>query len=189
MESKEWKIYTKTGDRGETSLIGGTRVPKYHQRIEAYGTLDELNSYLGLIRDLIDQPQISEELLAIESCLFVAESQLATDADAHVAQTLPLIAETDVIALEDAIDRMNAEMKPICNFILPGGHPTSSHCHIARCICRRAERIIILLSTTTEIPPLVLKYVNRLSDYLFVLARWVLSQHGIPEIEWKTTQK
>lgn len=185
MESKDWKIYTKTGDKGETSLIGGTRVPKYHQRVEAYGTLDELNSYIGLIRDLIDQPDLSKELLAVENCLFVAESQLATDPDADVRKSLPEITENDVKVLEDAIDKMNELLKPLQYFILPGGHPISSHCHIARCICRRAERIVIQLSTTTEVSPMVLKYINRLSDYLFVLARLVLSQHGIPEIEWK----
>jgi cob(I)alamin adenosyltransferase len=185
MESKKWKIYTKTGDQGETSLIGGTRVPKFHPRIEAYGTLDELSSYIGLIRDLIDQPQLSEELLAVESCLFVAESQLATESGSDIKKSLPQIAEADVKTLEEAIDRMNEQLKPFKNFILPGGHPVSSHCHIARCICRRAERIIIQLSTTTEVSPLVLSYINRLSDYLFVLARFILHQNGISEIEWK----
>lgn len=185
MESKKPKIYTKTGDQGETSLIGGTRVPKFHPRIEAYGTLDELTSYIGLIRDLIDQPQLSKELLAIESCLFVAESQLATEPDSPINRSLPQITESDLAILEQAIDRMNEQIKPFKSFILPGGHPVSSHCHIARCVCRRAERIIIQLSTATEVPPLVLAYVNRLSDYLFVLARFILHQHGIPEIEWK----
>ena len=186
MDSKKWKIYTKTGDHGETSLIGGTRVPKYHQRIEAYGTLDELNSYIGLIRDLIGEPQLSEELLAIESCLFVAESELATDPNQLVSKLLPKISEQDVKKLEDAIDRMNEQLKPLQNFILPGGHHVSSHCHIARCICRRAERIIIQLSVTTDIDPLVTQYINRLSDYLFVLARFILHQYKVQEIEWKS---
>ncbi len=186
MGSKDWKIYTKTGDKGETSLIGGTRVPKYHQRIEAYGTLDELNSYIGLIRDLINQPTLSEELLSIERCLFIAESQLATDTNATITKALPEIAESDIELLENAIDKMNESLKPLQNFILPGGHPISSHCHIARCICRRAERITIQLSTSNEVAPLVIKYINRLSDYLFVLARFILNQYGIPEIEWKT---
>lgn len=186
MDSKDWKIYTKTGDKGETSLIGGTRVPKYHPRIEAYGTLDELNSYIGLIRDLINQPHLSDELLSIERCLFVAESQLATDTSVEIKKGLPEISEDDILKLENAIDKMNEQLKPLQNFILPGGHPISSHCHIGRCICRRAERIIIYLSVDTEVAPLVLKYINRLSDYLFVLARFVLSQFGIPEIEWKT---
>lgn len=185
MEPKKPKIYTKTGDHGETSLIGGTRVPKFHPRIEAYGTLDELTSYIGLVRDLIDQPQLSKELLAIESCLFIAESQLATESDSVINRSLPQITESDLTALEQAIDRMNGQIKPFTSFILPGGHPVASHCHIARCICRRAERIIIQLSTATEVPPLVLAYVNRLSDYLFILARFIMHQHGIPEIEWK----
>lgn len=185
MESKKTKIYTKAGDHGETSLIGGTRVPKFHPRIEAYGTLDELTSYIGLVRDLIDQPQLSKELLSIESCLFVAESQLATESDSVINRSLPQITESDLTALEQAIDRMTDQIKPFTSFILPGGHPVSSHCHIARCICRRAERIIIQLSTATEVPSLVLAYVNRLSDYLFILARFIMHQHGIPEIEWK----
>lgn len=188
METNAWKIYTKTGDKGETSLIGGTRVPKYHQRIEAYGTLDELNSYIGLIHDLVGSYGLSKELLAIETCLFIAESQLATDPEANIRKSLPELTENDVTALEEAIDRMNGQMKPLQNFILPGGHPTSSHCHIARCICRRAERIVIELSTTTAVAPLVLKYINRLSDYLFVLARFILHLQGIKEIEWKTEE-
>ncbi len=186
MDSKDWKIYTKTGDRGETSLIGGTRVPKFHPRIEAYGTLDELNSYIGLIRDLTENATISQELLAIEACLFTAESQLATDTDANVSYQLPKISENDVIALELSIDKMNESLAPLTNFILPGGHPISSHCHIARCICRRAERIIIFLNENTVVDPLVIKYVNRLSDYLFVLARFVLYQKNVPEIKWES---
>lgn len=187
MASKDWKIYTKTGDRGETSLIGGARVPKFHPRIEAYGTLDELNSYIGLIRDLTPNAVIGQELLAIEECLFVAESQLATDAEKEIPSQLPKITEQDVTALELSIDKMNESLAPLMNFILPGGHPISSHCHIARCICRRAERIIIFLNENTVIDPLVIKYVNRLSDYLFVLARFVLYQNNIPEIKWEST--
>lgn len=185
MESKEWKIYTKTGDKGETSLIGGTRVPKYHQRVEAYGTLDELNSYIGLIRDLINQPELSTELLSIETNLFIIESELATDPNVLILKTLPKITEEQIKVLEDAIDRINAILRPLQNFILPGGHPVSSHCHIARCICRRAERIIIQLATVEEVDSLALKYINRLSDYLFMLARLILHQNGISEIKWE----
>jgi cob(I)alamin adenosyltransferase len=184
MENKDWKIYTKTGDKGFTGLIGGARVPKYHQRIEAYGTIDELNSYIGLIRDLINDQDISAQLLSIESKLFVAESELATDPDAPMDKTLPMLTKNDITALENAIDIMTDQLPPLHSFILPGGHPTSSHCHIARCVCRRAERITIHLSVDFPVNELVIMYLNRLSDYLFVLARYVLFKNRIPETPW-----
>ncbi len=184
MDSKNWKIYTRTGDKGETSLIGGIRVPKFHPRIEAYGTLDELNSFIGLIRDSIEDEQISSDLLFIETCLFTAESQLATDYQVNVHKPLPQIDESDVLFLENAIDKMNEKLPPLDKFILPGGHLVSSYCHVARCVCRRAERVIIFLAENTFVDPLVLKFVNRLSDYLFVLARYVLFVRKIKELEW-----
>jgi cob(I)alamin adenosyltransferase len=174
---------------GETALIGGTRVPKYHQRIEAYGTLDELNSYIGLIRDLSQDAHISSVLLQIETCLFIAESELATDSNVVINKVLPLLKESDIEMLEHEIDLMNTELPILTTFILPGGHPLSSHCHIARCICRRAERITIQLSTFVSVNELVIKYLNRLSDYLFVLARYVLLINGVLEIPWVSNPK
>jgi cob(I)alamin adenosyltransferase len=181
---KEWKIYTKTGDKGETSLIGGKRVPKYHERIEAYGTVDELNSYIGLIHDLCINKDAKVVLLKIQDRLFTAESMLAADTETS-KNPLPQINEADITLLEDEIDKMNLTLPELKSFILPGGHPIVSHCHIARCICRRAERITIKLSETHEVSQLVIKYLNRLSDYLFVLARKLGHDLGARENLWK----
>jgi len=179
----EFKIYTKTGDKGETSLIGGKRVPKYHQRIEAYGTVDELNSFIGLIRDQqVDDPE-KKTLLEIQDRLFTIESILATDAD-NPNRKLPLISEPDILFLENEIDRMNKALPPLKNFILPGGHPANSYCHIARTVCRRAERITISLSVNYQVDELVIKYLNRLSDYLFVLARYLSKFFNVDETIW-----
>jgi len=182
--AEDWKIYTKTGDKGETSLIGGKRVPKYHERIEAYGTVDELNSYIGLIRDLETSESIRAILLEIQDRLFTLESLLAEDSETS-ERLLPQIFEKDILLLEKEIDCMNEELPVLHSFILPGGHPLVSHCHIARCICRRAERISIRLSETYTISPLIIKYLNRLSDYLFVLARKIGSNLGAKEEVWK----
>jgi len=182
--SEESKIYTKTGDKGETSLIGGKRVPKYHERIEAYGTVDELNSYIGLIRDQDLNEVTKALLLEIQDRLFTLESLLAEDPETS-RHPLPQIFEADISLLEKEIDTMNEELPPIHSFILPGGHPTVSHCHIARCICRRAERITIRLSETHPVSHLVIKYLNRLSDYLFVLARKIGYDLGVKEEVWK----
>ena len=182
---EQWKIYTKTGDKGETSLIGGTRVPKYNDRIEAYGTVDELNSYIGLIRDLTVDEKLQSVLLKVQNCLFVLESSLATDPKGDLNRKLPEIVESDIQLLEKEIDRMNETLPDLTTFVLPGGDVISSHCHIARTICRRAERITIKLSSIHPLDSLDIKYLNRLSDYLFVLARNIIHQIGGDEILWK----
>jgi cob(I)alamin adenosyltransferase len=178
------KIYTKTGDKGNTSLIGGKRVPKYHNRIEAYGTIDELNSYMGLIRDLIDDKNIKLIVSDIQSKLMHASSVLATETE-EAQKKYAKIIEKDINTLEKEIDRMNNELPPLTKFILPGGHQTVSHCHIARTICRRAERNIVLVADKDYVDDIVVKYVNRLSDYLFTLARYMSNKLGADEIEWK----
>lgn len=183
--SKNWKIYTKTGDKGETSLIGGTRVPKYHDRIEAYGTVDELNSYLGLIRDHEIENCHKKTLNRIQECLFVIESSLATDTSVIIERKLPNIKDSDIQLLEVEIDKMNESLPALTNFILPGGNLLSSHCHVARTICRRAERVTLKLSKTNKVEELDLKYLNRLSDFLFVLARKFIYDANNEEIEWK----
>lgn len=183
--SSEWKIYTKTGDKGETSLIGGTRVPKYHDRIEAYGTLDELNSFLGLIRDQEIDSQLKDLLIEIQDRVFTAESILALDPSHTPLRKLPEIEESDILLLEDEIDKMNEVLPSLTNFILPGGHPTVSYCHVARTVCRRAERLTIKLAQNYEVSNLVIKYLNRLSDYLFVLARKLTKDLGATETPWK----
>jgi len=183
--AKEFKIYTKTGDKGLTSLIGGTRVPKYHPRIEAYGTVDELKSYIGLIRDQEVSDEIKTLLIEIQDRLFTIESQLAHDPDTQLVRPLPEIFEEDVVRLEKAIDKMNEDLEPLSSFILPGGHVVVSHCHVARCICRRAERNTLRLDELRTVNPLNIKYLNRLSDYLFVLARKTGKDLNAPETPWK----
>ncbi len=187
--SNEFKIYTKTGDKGETSLIGGTRVKKYHERIEAYGALDELNSFIGLIRDQDIDLHTKNVLIEIQDRLFTAESLLAVDSDHPPLRKLPELSEEDPILLENEIDKMNEELPPISNFVLPGGHPTVSYCHIARTICRRAERITIKLSENYQVHDLVIKYLNRLSDYLFVLSRKMAKDFNAEEIPWRARLK
>jgi cob(I)alamin adenosyltransferase len=182
--TQEWKIYTKTGDKGETSLIGGKRVPKYHERIEAYGTVDELNSYIGLIRDLEVNQHIKYLLIEIQDRLFTLESLLAEDLETST-RVLPQLFEKDILLLENEIDEMNNKLPVLTSFILPGGHPIVSHCHIARCICRRAERLTIRLAENYPISDLVIKYLNRLSDFLFVLARKIGNDLGAKEEIWK----
>lgn len=182
--STEFKIYTKTGDKGETSLIGGKRVPKYHERIEAYGTLDELNSFLGLIRDQDIDQHTKEILIEIQDRIFTAESLLALDEDNPPSRKLPRIFEKDIVLLETEIDKMNESLPPIQNFVLPGGHPTVSYCHIARTICRRAERVTLKLVQSYKVDDLVIKYLNRLSDYLFVLARKMTKDFNAVETPW-----
>lgn len=182
---KEWKIYTKTGDKGETSLIGGTRVPKYNERIEAYGTLDELNSFIGHLRDQLTDRHIREVLLRIQENLFTAESVLATDPDVEVQRSLPQLSEIQVTELELEIDAMNLHLPVLSSFILPGGHPLVSLCHVCRTICRRGERIIIKLAAETEVNEILVKYINRLSDYLFVLAREIAYLNNIQDLPWK----
>ncbi|MEO5592552.1 MAG: cob(I)yrinic acid a,c-diamide adenosyltransferase [Chitinophagaceae bacterium] len=180
------KIYTKTGDKGNTSLIGGTKVPKSHLRIEAYGTVDELNSYIGLCRDLLSDEHSRKILLEIQDRLFTIGSSLACDPVKEPKMRIPDLKETDVTLLENEMDRMNEPLAPMKFFILPGGHSTLSHLHIARCICRRAERCCVRLQLeSSEVEPIVLQYINRLSDYLFVLVRYTGLLLQVDEIAWK----
>ena len=185
LQKNDMKIYTKTGDKGETSLIGGTRVPKYHERIEAYGTLDELNSFIGNLRDQLTDVHLREVLLRIQENLFTAESVLATDPGKELKRTLPHLSERDVLELEQEIDAMNLHLPGLSSFILPGGHPLVSLCHVCRTVCRRGERIIIKLASDMAVDEILIKYINRLSDYLFVLAREVAYLNNIPDLPWK----
>ncbi|MDO9256487.1 MAG: cob(I)yrinic acid a,c-diamide adenosyltransferase [Bacteroidales bacterium] len=182
---KAWKIYTKTGDKGETSLIGGTRVPKYHERIEAYGTLDELNSLIGYLRDQVNDVHLRDVLLRIQENLFTVESELATDPEKELSRKLPHLSENDVLELENEIDAMNLHLPELSSFILPGGHPLVSLCHVCRTVCRRGERIIIKLASEMAVNEVLIKYINRLSDYLFVLARELAFINNIPDLPWK----
>jgi cob(I)alamin adenosyltransferase len=178
------KIYTKTGDKGQTSLIGGKRVAKSHDRIEAYGTVDELLSYIGLVRDLVDSQHHKNFLITVQSRLMDCAAVLAADCD-DCEFKIPEITDSDIHELEQEMDRMDAELEPIYNFVLPGGHPAISHCHIARTICRRSERVVVRLSEKYFVPEKVIKYINRLSDYLFVLSRLLTKDLNIEEIPWK----
>ena len=178
------KIYTKTGDKGQTSLIGGTRVPKHHIRIEAYGTVDELNSYIGLIRDQQIDNHSSLLLKEIQDRLFTIGSSLASDPEKSKMK-IPDLKEEDITLLEQEIDTMNETLPEMRSFVLPGGHTTVSFCHIARCVCRRAERLTIHLSENSFVSDLVIKYLNRLSDYLFVLSRKLTHDLHAEEIPWK----
>ena len=164
------KVYTKTGDQGETSLFGGSRVSKGHLRIHAYGTVDELNSYIGLLIDLLPDASMKPELIRIQDRLFTLGALLATEHEV-TKKRLPAITKEDVEFLEISIDRMEASLDPIKTFVLPGGHPTVSYCHISRCVCRRSERICVELSATNKVDEIVIQYLNRLSDYLFVFSR------------------
>lgn len=178
------KIYTKKGDSGTTQLLGGKRVSKSHLRIEAYGTIDELNSHIGLLRDQeIDQNSI-KMLLIIQDRLFTIGSLLALE-NPNSKIKLPNIYESDITILENEMDKMNEQLEDMKSFVLPGGHPFVSYCHIARCICRRAERISTLLPPETVQFELVLKYLNRLSDYLFVLSRFITKLTDSKEIPWQ----
>lgn len=184
--SESMKIYTRTGDKGQTALIGGTRVPKYHERIEAYGTVDELNSFVGLIRDHEQIDEASKKILIeIQDRLFTIESHLAEDNNAIVAKPMPPLHQSDIDLLEAEIDRMNEELPPLASFILPGGHMLVSHCHVARTVCRRAERICVKLAETVPVQEADLRYLNRLSDYFFELARYIGHQLDAIETPWK----
>jgi cob(I)alamin adenosyltransferase len=179
------KIYTKTGDQGKTSLLGGTRVLKFHPRIEAYGTVDELNSYVGLIRDYDQNPHDQEVLLEIQDRLFTIESLLARDPELKLKFSLPEIHPEDISLLENEMDAMNEKLPELKSFILPGGHPVVSFTHIARCVCRRAERNTLRLSQAQPVEEPIIMYLNRLSDYLFVLARKLAMDFNVPETPWK----
>jgi cob(I)alamin adenosyltransferase len=184
------KIYTKTGDTGTTALYGGTRVPKHHLRIEAYGTLDELNSHIGLIRDQDIDKESIQALVKIQNELFTLGAMLATPPEKQLLKSgkerlnIPKINEESILFLEDQIDHMNLELPEMTHFILPGGHQTVSFCHIARCVCRRSERLATALNETETINPDILTYLNRLSDYLFVLARKLTKDLSIEETPW-----
>ena len=177
------KIYTKKGDKGETSLIGGSRVKKSHERIHAYGTVDELNSFTGLLRDAIEDENIKAELLEIQDRLFTLGSQLAATPDSKME--LPLLNKSDIESLEYAIDAMNESLPEMRSFVLPGGHQTVSLCHVARTVCRRAERWTIALDQEEINDDLIPAYLNRLSDYFFVLSRFMSKLLNVSENPWK----
>jgi len=184
------KIYTKTGDKGTTALFGGTRVPKHHIRIESYGTVDELNSYIGLIRDQDIDHHYKDLLIKIQDRLFTVGAILATDPEKATLKNgkerlnIPKISETDINLLEQEMDAMDAQLPPMTHFVLPGGHQTVSFCHIARTVCRRAERLASALNDLEPFQPETLTYLNRLSDYLFVLARKLSQDLQADEVKW-----
>jgi len=184
------KIYTKTGDTGTTALFGGTRVSKHHIRIESYGTVDELNSHIGLIRDQDMNSHYKEVLIEVQDRLFTVGAILATPPEKETLkngekrlQNLGIL-ESDIEFLENEIDRMEVSLPPMTHFVLPGGHTTVSYCHIARCVCRRAERLSVHLNDIEPTDELVIKYLNRLSDYLFVLARKLSLDLRGDEVQW-----
>ncbi|MDT0552324.1 cob(I)yrinic acid a,c-diamide adenosyltransferase [Urechidicola vernalis] len=189
------KIYTKTGDKGSTGLYGGTRVSKYDLRIEAYGTIDELNAHLGLLKAQIIDELVLLELLKIQNDLFTLGAMLATPKEKEILKSgkerlnIPKITLDDVLLLEASMDQMNESIPEMKYFVLPGGSVLVSNCHIARCVCRRAERISVALSEREEIDPIVLTYQNRLSDYLFVLARKLTYENNIEETPWIPSKK
>ncbi|MDF3078786.1 MAG: cob(I)yrinic acid a,c-diamide adenosyltransferase [Sphingobacteriaceae bacterium] len=177
------KIYTKIGDKGYTSLIGGVRVPKYHLRIECYGTVDELNSYVGLIREQDIDAGVKSDLKEIQDRLFTIGSLLASDPEKSKMK-VPDLHEADIERLEKAIDAMTSALPELRHFVLPGGGAPASFCHVARCVCRRAERLTVHLSEESLVDQMVIVYLNRLSDYLFVLARKLCFDSGNAENEW-----
>ena len=180
------KIYTKTGDEGKTSLIGGTKVPKSHIRINAYGTVDELNAFIGLLGDQLSDNHSRNMLRVIQDRLFTIGSSLACDPDKETKLKIPDLKETDTLVLESEIDKMNTILPDMHSFILPGGHISVSTAHITRCVCRRAERLCVCMQEEKLfIDPKVIIYLNRLSDYLFVLARYTGHLMNAPEVPWK----
>ena len=180
------KIYTKTGDLGKTSLIGGTKVPKSHIRIESYGTIDELNSFIGLVNDYLEDTSSKTALKEIQDRLFTIGSSLAVDPEKEPLMKIPDLREEDITWLEKQIDSMNEVLPVMKSFILPGGHVAISTAHIARCVCRRAERICVhMQQEELFVDPLVIKYLNRLSDYLFVLSRYIGHLLQVAEVAWK----
>ena len=189
------KIYTKTGDKGTTALFGGTRVPKHHIRIESYGTVDELNSYIGLIKDQEIDSEVKTQLKKIQDNLFTLGAELATDPEKAQLKNgkerlnIVKVKEAEIQFLEDQIDLMNKELPQMTHFILPGGHTTVSYCHIARCVCRRAERLATALQEIEPFEAYILQYLNRLSDYLFVLARKLSKDLQAEEVKWIPTKE
>ena len=189
------KIYTKTGDKGTTALFGGKRVSKNHLRIESYGTVDELNSYIGLIKDQEIDHQTKNILVKIQNDLFTLGSMLATPLENEILKNgkerlnIPKINTKSVTYLENTIDEINSKLPQMTHFILPGGHQTVSFCHLARCVCRRAERLIVELNDKEKVSNEILIYLNRLSDYLFTLARKLTNDMQIEEIKWIPEKK
>ncbi len=182
----KFKVYTKTGDKGTTGLIGGTRVPKHHLRLEAYGTVDELNAFVGLIRSCKISDDLSDTLYVIQHKLFVVGAYLATDKNKVADDKIKTISEKDILFLEQKMDEMDKNLPELTAFVLPGGSILNGYCHVARTVCRRAERCVNKLSEEVDISDLALKYLNRLSDYFFVLSRKILIDNGIDEIKWNT---
>ncbi|MBC7863233.1 MAG: cob(I)yrinic acid a,c-diamide adenosyltransferase [Bacteroidia bacterium] len=186
------RIYTKTGDKGQTSLIGGTRLPKHHIRIEAYGNVDELNSFIGVVRDHLLDLAITirtgkkclDTLIEIQDRLFTVGSLLAADPKKNKMK-LPEVHEEDILLLEKEIDAMEEKLPEMKSFVLPGGHPLVSACHVARCVCRRAERSVLKLAENEKVEEIIYKYLNRLSDYLFVLSRKFAHDLKAKETPWK----
>ena len=184
------KIYTKTGDNGTTGLYGGSRVKKYNLRIDSYGTVDELNAYIGLIKDQEISTSIKDSLLKIQNELFTLGAMLATPTEKETLKSgaerlnIPKIDSSSILFLENEIDAMEEGLAPMTHFILPGGHQSVSFCHIARCVCRRSERLCVALNDEETINNDILKYLNRLSDYLFVLARKLSKDLSVEEIKW-----
>jgi len=177
------KIYTKTGDKGKTSLLGGSRVAKYHLRIDAYGTVDELNAHLGVLRSGEIDSDTQEVLVEIQSMLFTSGSQLASEPGKNKIK-IPTLKEEAITFLENQIDKMEENLPPMRNFVLPGGHPSVAAAHVARTVCRRAERIVLHLKDESEVPDPIPVFLNRLSDFLFVLSRKLSKDLGAKEMPW-----
>jgi cob(I)alamin adenosyltransferase len=177
------KIYTKTGDKGQTSLIGGTRVLKSSLRIEAYGTVDELNSWVGVVRDHDKEQTHKAVLLEMQDRLFTIGSILASE-PGKSKMKIPELREEDIVFLESEMDKMDESLPEMRSFVLPGGHPAVSFCHVARCVCRRAERICVDLAQGQEVQEILIRYLNRLSDYLFVLSRKLTQEYQSEESPW-----
>jgi len=185
MMSKKSEIYTKGGDKGNTSLIGGRRVPKYHSRIEAYGTVDELMAHTAMLRDLLEDNEVRDDLLTILDIQMATASVLAADVDFSPVE-FPIVGEEQVQFLERRIDEMDAKLEPLTAFLIPGGHPAISQAHIARTVCRRTERCILKLGQEVNIQEDVLRFYNRLSDYFFVLSRNIAALTGVRQQPWKS---
>lgn len=177
------KIYTKKGDKGTTSLIGGKKVLKNHNRIEAYGTVDELIAIVGVVRDHIDNNKLIDQLIQVQDQLMVCAAILATDCD-DCDVKIPKLSEESIVWIETSIDNMDNKLPALSSFVLPGGHPAVSFCHVARTVCRRAERAVISLSESATVPDIVIRYLNRLSDYFFVLSRALTVELKAIEIPW-----
>ena len=178
------KVYTKTGDKGKTGLIGGTRVDKNDIRLEAYGTVDELNSYVGLLRSYISEQRITDVIIDIQNQLFKIGSYLAVDISVSEMRSEFKLEEVRIKMLEEEMDKMESSLPPLTGFVLPGGHQATGVCHIARAVCRRAERRVIDIREVYDVDDWVVRYLNRLSDFLFVLSRHLSNYYGADEIQW-----